>query len=210
MMNFNPMNNMMINQNSGPCLCCAMRFNPGWVAANYPEYYKEHSGFDPKMMMNMPNMMNMGMNPMVMTSGMNPMVNKEMNPNMMNMGMNPMVNKEMNPNMMNMGMNPMMMNPLMNQIQNNSQNSKKDSNENNQVINVIFKKGDGQNTVQCVLSDHVSNIIQKYANKSLDNNMTEKFVFNGKALDPNITIAEAGLYDQANILVFNTKDIEDA
>ena len=183
-MNFNPMNNMMINQNSGPCLCCAMRFNPGWVAANYPEYYKEHSGFDPKMMMNMPNMMNMGMNPMVMTSGMNPMVNKEMN--------------------------PMMMNPLMNQIQNNSQNSKKDSNENNQVINVIFKKGDGQNTVQCVLSDHVSNIIQKYANKSLDNNMTEKFVFNGKALDPNITIAEAGLYDQANILVFSTKDIEDA
>ena len=194
------MNNMMINQNSGPCLCCAMRFNPGWVAANYPEYYKEHSG-----MMNMlnPNMMNMGMNPMMMNSGMNPMMmNKEMNPNM--------VNKEMNPNMMNMGMNPMMMNPMMNQIQNNSHNSKKDSNENNQVINVIFKKGDGQNTVQCVLSDQVSNIIQKYANKSLDNNMTEKFVFNGKALDPNITIAEAGLYDQANILVFNTKDIEDA
>ena len=200
MMNFNPMNNMMINQNSGPCLCCAMRFNPGWVAANYPEYYKKHSGIDPNMMMNMlnPNMMNMGMNPMMMNSGMNPMMmNKEMNPNM--------VNKEMNPNMMNMGMNPMM-----NQIQNNSHNSKKDSNENNQVINVIFKKGDGQNTVQCVLSDQVSNIIQKYANKSLDNNMTEKFVFNGKALDPNITIAEAGLYDQANILVFSTKDIEDA
>ena len=196
MMNFNPMNNMMINQNSGPCLCCAMRFNPGWVAVNYPEYYKKHSGIDPNMMMNMlnPNMMNMGMNPMMMNSGMNPM----------------MMNKEMNPNMMNMGMNPMMMNPMMNQIQNNSKNSKKNSNENNQVLNVIFKKGDEQNTVQCVLSDQVSNIIQKYANKSLDNNMTEKFVFNGKALDPNITIAEAGLYDQANILVFSTKDIEDA
>ena len=48
MMHFNPMNDpmnhMMKNQNSGPCLCCAMRFNPSWVEKNYPEYYRKYSG----------------------------------------------------------------------------------------------------------------------------------------------------------------------
>ena len=41
----------------------------------------------------------------------------------------------------------------------------------------------------------VSDIIQKYRNKSLDNETTSIFLFNGNPLDPNMTAAEAGLFN---------------
>ena len=115
---------------------------------------------------------------------------------------------------MNNQMNQMIMTQMnkTNQIKNNSQDLNKDSNENilNQEINVLFNNNSESiplNTIQCTLSDKVSDIIQKYINKTLDKETTNIFVYNGKALDFNMTAAEAGLNNQAIINVITTKNV---
>ena len=182
--------------------------------------------------MNMNNM-NMGMN---QGMGMNNMMNPGMGMNMGNMGnsgmgMNNMMNQMMmamamgnnNPmgmNMMNMA-NQMAMNNNINAILNgqssnaNNQNSvNQDSSNNSDGITVFFRKNDEPNqkpyAIQCNLTDRVSEIIQKYRNKSLDDDSTKKFIFNAKAVDPTLTAAEQGLTDQANIFVVTTKNVKGA
>lgn len=51
------MMNMVQNNNSGVCLGCAMRFNPDWVKANYPDYCCKNVGVS-VMQINSMNMMN--------------------------------------------------------------------------------------------------------------------------------------------------------
>ena len=181
-----------------------------------------NNGMNSNMGMNNMNM-GMGMNNMNMNSGM-------MNPNMMNMGMS---NMGMNPNMMNMGMmnmgmgmgmntnmmnmaqmsqaNQAAMNQILNQNQSNAGSSSVSNSSNSGGITVLFRKNDAPGekpfAIQCMLSDQVSDIIQRYRNKSGDNDVTKKFIFNAKALNPQLSCAEAGLSDQANVFVVTTQNV---
>ena len=191
MKNFHPfqVQDLLPKDQGGCCLCCALRCNPGWVKENYPDYYNENYH-----QIHMMGYVDPMMDPMYQMYQM-----KMMNP--MNNQMNQMIMTQMN---------------QMNQIKNNSPDLNKDSNENilNQEINVLFNHNNSEsiplNTIQCTLSDKVSDIIQKYRNKTLDKETTDIFVYNGKALDLNMTASEAGLNNQAIINVITTKNVSGA
>ena len=167
-----------------------------------------NNGMNSNMGMNNMNM-GMGMNNMNMNSGM-------MNPNMMNMGMMNMgMGMGMNTNMMNMAQmsqaNQAAMNQILNQNQSNAGSSSVSNSSNSGGITVLFRKNDAPGekpfAIQCMLSDQVSDIIQRYRNKSGDNDVTKKFIFNAKALNPQLSCAEAGLSDQANVFVVTTQNV---
>ena len=87
----------------------------------------------------------------------------------------------------------------------------------NNGINLIFRiisDSTGQNSapiiIQCMPNDKISTAIEKYRNKSGDTDSTKKFVFNAKSLDPLLTIIEAGLNDNSQILVLTTKNVKGA
>ena len=61
--------------------------------------------------------------------------------------------------------------------------------------------------VQCKSGDKVSKIINKYRNRSGDRDTSKKFIFNGFALNPDLTAVEAGLNNNATIYVVATKGI---
>ena len=80
-------------------------------------------------------------------------------------------------------------------------------------INVNFRvTGEaGQETasimIQCMPDEKISAIIERYRAKSGDNSPTKKFTFNAKNLVPSLTLSEAGISNNANIFVRDTKDI---
>ena len=87
----------------------------------------------------------------------------------------------------------------------------------NNGINLIFRiisDSTGQNSapiiIQCMPNDKISTAIEKYRNKSGDTDSTKKFEFNAKSLDPLLTIIEAGLNDNSQILVLTTKNVQGA
>ena len=87
----------------------------------------------------------------------------------------------------------------------------------NNGINLIFRiisDSTGQNSapiiIQCMPNDKISTAIEKYRNKSGDTDSTKKFEFNAKSLDPLLTIIEAGLNDNSQILVLTTKNVKGA
>ena len=93
---------------------------------------------------------------------------------------------------------------LMNQQNENIQKEKEIST----IINVFFRKGkDKRYFVQCHFNEKIANVIKKYRNMTNDFTDTEKFIFNAKALNPSITVAEAGLYNKATIFVPETEGI---
>ena len=177
-------------------------------------------------------MMNNNMNNMQ-----NLMMNNNMNNGMMNM--NNMQNSMMNNGMMNINMNNMQ-NPMLNQMMfNNNQMANmnqmaaiiKQMNELNQVnmpqqnknesasnqgINVVFRVSGKQANgmpplnIQCKESDMVSVLIQRYRNKTGDNDTTKKFIYNAKNLEKNITVKQAGISNNANIFVVSTQGIKGA
>ena len=166
------------------------------------------------MMNNQMNMMNqmtqMNMSQMNMNQ-MNPMMN---NMNSMMNNMNPMMN---NMNMMNQGT---MMNAAMN-MQNNNNNMANMGNmnsqppqNNSQYINVYFRAGaqgeNGHIMIQCTMNDKVSDLIERYKTKSQEDVSKKKFIFNAKALNPSLTVSEAGLQEGANIFVVNTAGVKGA
>ena len=164
----------------------------------------------------MNNSMNTGMNPMGMN--MNQMPNMQNMPNMQMSGMNQMPNM-MNPQM-NMGNNMGMMDQAnaMNMNFNNNMNmgnmnSNTPAQQSNQ-LSVYFRAGNnGENgsiMIQCTVNDKISDLIAKYRAKSLEDVSQKKFVFNAKALNPNLTVAEAGINDGANIFVVNTAGVKGA
>jgi len=169
----------------------------------------------------MNNMMNQGMNNQMMGTGMNnQMMGTGMNQGMMGTGMN--MNPMMNPGMMNMG-NMGMMNAAMNMNMMNNNNMANMNNmntdtgnqsSNGQFISVHFRAGaNGENgsiMIQCSLSDKVSDLIEKYRTKSLEDVSQKKFIFNAKNLNRDLTVAEAGLSDGANIFVVNTAGVKGA
>ena len=85
---------------------------------------------------------------------------------------------------------------------------------NPQGINVVFRaQGALENnqepiTVQCMLDDKISHIIQKYRNKSGDYNDQEKFIFNTKNLVPSLTVVEAGIIHNSIIYVVSAEGIK--
>jgi len=64
--------------------------------------------------------------------------------------------------------------------------------------------------VQCMPEEKVSEVIEKYRSKSGDRDPTKKFIFNAKNLAPGLSIAEAGITNNANIFVVATKGIKGA
>ena len=156
-------------------------------------------------MMNNMNMNNQ-MNPMggMMQNNMNGMMNM-MNFNNQNIPMNQMVQMMGN-------MNAQMANNFANQ--GNPQNNNDQSQNNNGGINIRFRRnGVGDNreiVIQCLPDEKVSDVIQRYRTKSGDNDTTKKFIFNAKALNQSLSVAEAGLANNVNVFVVTTKDIKGA
>ena len=64
--------------------------------------------------------------------------------------------------------------------------------------------------VQCMPNDKVRDVIEKYRNKSNDRDTTKKFIFNAKNLNADLSVAEAGITNNANIFVVATKGIKGA
>ena len=170
---------------------------------------------------NMNSMMNNmnGMNPMMNNmNGMNPMMNNMngMNQMMNNMnGMNPMMNQMMmnqmmnNPMFMSM-MNQMMMNQMM---MNNQMTGMNIDSQDPNAWNIIFEKKNGaQNvTIKAKSDDLVKSIINKYKIKENINNDEEiKFIFNGKSLNFDLSLSQAGLQNLSRITVLTTGDVEGA
>jgi hypothetical protein len=227
--NSNFMNNPMMDQN--------MSMNQGNMMSNNPllNQYPNNQGNMNQMNMNLANMMNqMNMNQGNMFNQMNM---NQGNMNQMNMNFGNMMN-QMNMNQGNMGNGQMDMNQMMNMFQGNNnqdmplnqqanimnnnlsnlnipQNNDVQSNQNNGFINIKFRAGAGENEnraieIQCTLDEKVSDLIQRYRNKTGDHDPTKKFIFNAKALNHDLTLAEAGLSNNAYIFVVATKGIKGA
>ena len=82
-----------------------------------------------------------------------------------------------------------------------------------QGFSVIFRKPivTGQEVIimiQCTPNDKVSDIIEKYRNKANDRDNTKKFIFNARNLNTSLSVAEAGITNNANIFVVATKGIK--
>ena len=78
------------------------------------------------------------------------------------------------------------------------------------IISVIFRfSGEtGANEpilLRCFIDDEFG-FIQKKVLKKLNVSGTIKFIFNGKNANPNLTMAELGIENNANIFIVNTKD----
>ena len=162
--------------------------------------------------MNMNNQMDMNnqMNLMNMNSQFNPMM---MNPMMMNNNMGNMGTGMMNA-AMNFNMNNQMMPNMGNNMGNMGNNQPQQQQPNNQNISVYFRAGlNGENgsiMIQCSLDDKISDLIDRYKAKSLQDVSQKKFIFNARELNKNLKVAEAGLNDGANIFVVNTEGVKGA
>ena len=89
------------------------------------------------------------------------------------------------------------------------------NNLNNQInngISVIFRQGEDPNSpiriYGCYPDQKVSSIIEKYRIKSGDFDIDKKFIYNAKALKSYLSLAEAGIYNNANIFVVKVKGIK--
>ena len=59
----------------------------------------------------------------------------------------------------------------------------------------------GPMVIQCEPNDKVSNIIQRYRNLAIDYDNSKIFIFNGRELNDNLTVAETGIYNNSKIFV---------
>ena len=139
-------------------------------------------------------------------------------------GMNPMQMQMMNQMMMNNmnNMNNMNQQAMQNMVNNQNNQTRDDNSTDNsspnnvQGLNVIFRASGAQANnqppvmVQCMPSDTIQDIIDKYRNKANDRDTTKKFIFNAKNLLPEMTVGEAGITQNANIFVVATKGIKGA
>ena len=81
----------------------------------------------------------------------------------------------------------------------------------NILINVNFRVSGSASqpislvNIQSNPEEKVSDIIEKYRNKANDYDDSKKFIFNAKNLNPNLSVAEAGITNNANIFVVRIK-----
>ena len=72
-------------------------------------------------------------------------------------------------------------------------------------ILVIFRTGNRKDEmVQCNINEKMSKVIERYRKKASDFSKTIKFIYNAKAINPSITVAEAGICHNGNIFVIET------
>ena len=170
--------------------------------------------------MNNMGMNNMGMNNMGMNMGMN---NMGMNMGMNNMGMNNMGmnNMDMNNMAMFMGMNNMtnIMNEMNKRFaeqngqntQNDSQNNDQNEQNQNQITLTFIKNNPNaekkQTSIQCLATDKLSDVIEKYRSKTGDQEKNLKFIHNAKKLNPDLLVSECGLLNNSIIFVIPTEGI---
>ena len=94
----------------------------------------------------------------------------------------------------------MIMNQLNEKIQEEKEKSKN--------IYITFRKNSNKGySFQCHMDEKISIVIERYRNIASDFNDNEKFIFNAKALNPSITVAEAGFNNNSNIFVVETKGV---
>ena len=144
-------------------------------------------------------------NQMFMNNNMN-LSNPMMNPNFNN---NPLQQQYLQQQQMLeqlMHQQQLMYQQLIQQQQMNNMKKEKE-----QYITVIFRDGrmGEQNPIMipCSIHDKVSDIIEKYKNMAKNSTETQKFIYNAQALNPNLTLAEAKLVNNANIFVVETEGV---
>ena len=131
-------------------------------------------------------------------------MNNYNNSNMMNnYNMNSMNNNNMN------NMNQMFNNMSLNNY--NNYNPQFEHEIQSKEFSVIFiavgatLKAEAPIIVQTTPEEKVSAIIEKYRNMANDHDKNRKFIYNAKNLNPNLTVGEAGITNNANIFVIKTK-----
>ena len=116
-----------------------------------------------------------------------------------------------------MGNNNQTKNQTSNDTDSSNTANQPQSQENPTGMSIIFRAsgaGGEQNrppiTIQCLGDEKVSDIIKKYRIKADDKDESKKFIFNAKALNVTLTVAEAGLTNNANVFVVTTKGVKGA
>lgn len=61
--------------------------------------------------------------------------------------------------------------------------------------------------IQCMPNEKVSSLIEKYRNKTNDRDLTEKFEFNARTLDHQLFVFEAGITNNSEIFIVETKGV---
>ena len=126
--------------------------------------------------------------------------------NNMNNNNNMMEQAQIVQNQNNMNMN------LLNQNQNQVQNFP--SSSNSEFITVVFRTNENEKTntikIQCKRTELVSEIIERYRNKTGDHDKTKKFIFNASSIDDKLTVGQAGLVDGSAIFVVITHGVKGA
>ena len=135
----------------------------------------------------------------------------QMNQNMMNMLMNQMNNNQMQ-NLANNAQNFQNQQQQNNENFNNNQFNIQQNQDNETRLEITFIKNNQNEPkrsikIFCLDSEKVGDIIEKYRIKADDKNKEEKFIYNAKKLNPDLTVAEAGLIDQSRIFVMVTENI---
>ena len=119
-------------------------------------------------------------------------------------------NKELN--MMNM-FNTNLINIFNNVNNTNTFQNTNQINTQDKEITIIFRKNSSNNertrhtSVQCLPNEKISDIIQKYREKSGDNDQSLKFIYNSYKLNPELTVKQADLLNNSNVFVIVTQGI---
>ena len=97
-----------------------------------------------------------------------------------------------------------MINPQINMMHFQNLNENEINNRvNNDEITVIFKNtiSNENCVVDCKYSDKIAKIIEKYREKSNDYEENEKFIFNGRTLNPSLTVGQEKIVSKSIIKV---------
>ena len=161
--------------------------------------------------MNMNTNMMGQMNPMMMGQ-MNPMMGQMNSNDMMQMFMNQMNNNNPMQNLSNGAQNFQNQQQQNNINYNNTQANTQQNQDNGNQLALTFIKNNEQAdqrkiTVYCLSTDKVGDVVKKYRIKADDHNENEKFIFNAKKLNLDLTVSEAGLLNDSKIFVMVTEGI---
>ena len=119
-------------------------------------------------------------------------------------------NKELN--MMNM-FNTNLINIFNNVNNTNTFQNTNQINTQDKEITIIFQKKTSLDQrkrltcVQCLPNEKISDVIQKYREKSGDNDQSLKFIYNSYKLNPELTVKQADLLNNSNVFVIVTQGI---
>ena len=110
---------------------------------------------------------------------------------------NPHMMQPMNTILNTLIYNPTIMDELKNMLNVESMNMK-------ETFLIVFQKDKFSIAVSCKPSDKFADVIEKYRNKSLDDDKENKFIFNSHVLDPRLTVKELGISNHNYITVIGS------